>query len=114
MWLWQAGLKNVVALMGTYLSYEHIWQLSMSPGTVYVFLDNNMAGRKGTFEAGDKLVKAGSFHVDIMDYPNRLIDDEDAQPDSLTAEEVIEQYADAQCYYAWLTLYIDHHMATME
>lgn len=99
MWVWQAGIKNVVALLGTYLSQEQQWILEHMGATVYLFLDNNPPGRKGVFHAGEKLTR--SLRVKVMDYPERLRADEDAQPDSLTPEEVLESKAHASEYLFW-------------
>ena len=104
MWLWQAGLTNVVALIGSYLSEEQIWQFDWLCDTVYIFLDNNFAGRKGTIESGHKLL---NMCVRVMEYPDRLLDDESAQPDNLTPEELIEQYAEAKGYANWLNEFLD-------
>lgn len=101
MWLWQAGIKNVVALLGTYLSPTHQWILERLGATVYLFLDNNKAGRVGTLAAGSKLSK--SLNINIIPYPERLANESDAQPDSLTEEEVLEQWHSAIAYYTWLT-----------
>lgn len=101
MWLWQCGIKNVVAMIGTYLSREHQWVLERLGAPVYLFLDNNEPGQVGIVKAGDKLKE--SLQVRVMDYPERLIDTEDAQPDSLTPPEAIEQWHNAVPYYTWLS-----------
>lgn len=100
MWLWQAGIRNVVALLGTYLSWEHKWILEHLGAPVYLFLDNNYAGRDGTIKAADALAK--SLNVHVVNYPARLEDDEDAQPDSCTVDEVLESIGSAPTYLAWL------------
>lgn len=105
MWLHQAGMKNVVALLGSYMSWEQRWILEKLSGSVYLFLDNNFAGRDGTIKAGAQL-GAGSSGVRVIEYPKRLLHDENAQPDSLTPDEVWEQFADAEPYYSWF----DHFM----
>ena len=102
MWLWQAGLKNVVALLGSYLSEEQAWQFQWLDGTVYLFLDNNTPGQLGTLGAGIRLQKEMSL-IKVIEYPKRLMDDDNAQPDALTADEVWEQYMDAQSLYQWTT-----------
>jgi len=109
MWVWQTGLMNVVALMGSYLSWEQAWQFQWLSGTVYVFLDNDHAGRGGTIEAGNALLSTSS--VKVIEYPERLLEDDDAQPDSLTQDEVLEQYAGAECYTNWLEDFLDRQQA---
>lgn len=108
MWLYQAGITNVVALLGSYLSWEHKWILERIGATVYLFLDNNYAGRSGTIQAADALSKSLTVHV--VEYPSRLIDDEDAQPDSLLPIEVSEQLAKAPTYTSWIL----QHVRTIE
>lgn len=104
MWVWQAGIPNVVALLGTHVSREHIWILERLGATVLLFLDNNRPGRIGTIKGAEKLTK--SLNVRVVRYPPRLEQDEDAQPDSCTAEEVIEQVGSAPDYLNWLLSYI--------
>lgn len=103
MWLWQSGIKNVVALLGSYLSWEQMWLLERLGARVLLFLDNNYAGRNGTIKAADLLTN--SLNVGIVEYPPRLIEDEDAQPDSCTPDEVNEQVANAPTYLNWLMQY---------
>jgi len=99
MWVWQAGIRNVVALLGNYLSYEQQWILERMGAPVYLFLDNNGPGRKGQLKAAEKL--RYSTRVHMVEYPERLLEEEDAQPDSCTPEEVIEQVRNASDYFAW-------------
>lgn len=101
MWLWQCGIKNVVALIGTYLSPQHQWVLERLGAPVYLFLDNNYPGMKGVRKAGDKLIR--SLQVSVIEYPERLVEEDDAQPDSLTPEEVVTQWQNAVSYPTWLT-----------
>jgi hypothetical protein len=101
MWVWQAGIKNVVALLGSYLSWEHSWILESGGGPVYLFLDNNGAGWKGQIDAAKRLTRVG-LRCHLVEYPGELYDDEDAQPDNLTTQEVIEQLARAPRYEEWL------------
>ena len=100
MWVHQAGLKNVVAILGTYLSWEHKWILERLGVPVYLFLDNNTPGRIGTIKAADSLT--GSLPVHVVNYPDRLIEVEEAQPDDCTPEEVLNQVATAPSYLNWL------------
>lgn len=100
MWVWQAGIKNVVALLGTYLSWEHQWILERLGSTVCLFLDNNDPGQTGTAKCGERL-KASTM-VKVVTYPERLANDEKAQPDSCTKEEVLEQIQHAVSYSDWV------------
>lgn len=100
MWVYQSGIKNVVALLGNYLSWEHKWVLERLGRPVCLFLDNNWAGRNGTIKAADNLT--GSLQVYVVNYPERLIEIEEAQPDNLTPDEVFTQVAIAPNYLNWL------------
>lgn len=99
MWLWQLGNENVVALLGSYLSWEHKWILEHLGVVVYLFLDNDYAGRNGTINAADALSK--SLSVRVVEYPSRLLDEE-AQPDNCLPDEVTEALANAPTYLNWL------------
>lgn len=101
MWVWQSGIRSVVALLGSYLSWEQGWVLERMGAPVYLFLDNNRAGWTGQLGAAKRLTKAG-LRTHIIEYPPRLFDDEDAQPDNLDEAEVREQVARAPRYEQWL------------
>jgi DNA primase len=99
MWIWQAGIKNVVAILGTYLSWEHQWMIERLGGTVYLFLDNNEFGQAGIARAGAVLSKTSI--VRVMQYPDRLKDEESAQPDNCRPEEIHQSKNNAIDYYHW-------------
>ena len=101
MWVWQAGIKNVVALLGTYLSNEQRWIIERMGAPVYLFLDNNWPGIKGTRKCAEQL--KNSTRLLVIEYPDRLRDDEEAQPDNLTPEEIWEQKSKAVNYFDWKT-----------
>lgn len=100
MWVWQAGIRNVVALLGTYLSWECKWILEHLGCPVYLFLDNNSPGRSGTIQAAEELSQA--LPVYVVNYPTRLVDYEEAQPDNCTPDEVTEGISRAPTYLNWL------------
>jgi hypothetical protein len=81
------------------MSWEQRWILERLGGRIHLFLDNNYAGLKGTLKAGESLL---SQDVHVVKYPKRLEVDEDAQPDSCMAEEVLEQVRSASIYQKWL------------
>ena len=99
MWAWQSGIKNVVALLGTYLSYEQQWILEKFGAPVYLFLDNNAPGQRGMVKAADRLKT--SLPVHIVEYPSRISEDEDAQPDTCTPEELNNAVQNAKNYFDW-------------
>ena len=100
MWLWQARYRNVVALLGSYLSWEHEWLLTSLGCPVYLFLDNNDAGREGQADAGKRLSRSIPV-VKMVRYPERLINVEKAQPDSLVVKELKDQIDGAPSYLEW-------------
>ena len=99
MWVHQSGITDTVALLGTYMSQEQQWMLERMGATVYIFLDNNDAGLMGVDNIASKLVR--SLPVKVMCYPPRLLNDETAQPDNLTSEEVLEAKSNAINYSEW-------------
>lgn len=90
MWVHQCGLTNVGALLGHYMTDPQKWILEDltggGGGVVYMFLDNNWQGWHGCDVAGRYLAR--SVKVRVMMYPERLRDDEDAQPDNCTPQEI--------------------------
>jgi DNA primase len=102
MWCWQAGIKNVVALLGTYVSEEQRWILERLGATVHLFLDYNYPGLAGTYKAIDKLSR--SCKVKVVPYPDRIVQDPDrsAQPDDLSTDEVLAAQAQSVDYVCWL------------
>lgn len=101
MWVWQAGIRNVVALLGTYMSDEQQLLLERLGATIYLFLDYNAAGLKGTGNIIHKLKQ--SSRIRVMRYPDRIVQHaHEAQPDSLTVEEVLAAKAQAVNHVSWL------------
>lgn len=101
MWAWQCGYKNVVALLGSHLSWEQEWMLNALGCKVLLFLDNDSAGRRGTADAASRLMKAGPNPVYIVEYPERIEELSEAQPDDLTQEEIVVQVNSAKLYTVW-------------
>lgn len=95
MWTYQSGFENTTALVGLSLSKQHAEMLATAVQRVYLFLDNNPAGRLGTFIAGDKLLAVGR-EVFVMKYP-----DERGQPDELSDLEIEAAYINAEPYITW-------------
>lgn len=100
MWIKQAGIPNVVATLGSYMSWEQLWIIQRIGAPVTIFLDNNFAGRNGTIKAADVLRK--STDVRIACYPRRLADEDKAQPDNCTLQEITESISLAPSYLQWL------------
>jgi len=95
MWVVQAGFKNTVALIGSFLTWEHQWILERMGAEVYVFLDNNPAGWKGRDYIGKTLSK--TLTVKIVEYE----DDEVQQPDGMDITALLMAIDKAQEYSVW-------------
>ncbi len=95
MWVWQTAYQSVTALIGAYLTDYHLELIAANVKTVVLFLDNNFAGHKGTFWAGEKLISRGR-EVLVARYP-----DEREQPDALQPEETRSALANYDQYITW-------------
>lgn len=95
MWVWQAGYQNVTALIGSAVTDFHAEILATYTREVVLFLDNNEAGKKGTFFGARKLEQKGLIPM-IARYP-----DDRQQPDNLNTEEVSTAIRDALSFREW-------------
>lgn len=91
MWLWQQGFRNVVALLGSSMTDEQQALLERLGGVLYLFLDNDKAGRK-KFSMADRLVRAGC-DVRIPVYPTK-------QPDQLDRQQILSAKESAPVHVA--------------
>jgi len=83
--LWQAGFKNVVALIGTSMSDEQeklIVEILGENGKVALMFDSDEAGGKATTEAVERLI--GKVYLKVINL------EEGVQPDSLSKEKLKE------------------------
>lgn len=80
MWVWQAGVPLVVALMTKTMSWAQRWILQKMGGPYVLMLDNDDAGIEGTVTIGRELSKF-SPQVSIVEYDAR-------QPDGIPRQEV--------------------------
>lgn len=72
---YKAGIKNVLAIMGTALTSGHIQLLKRLTRTIYLCLDGDRAGRNATIKSMEILLKAG-FKVKVIALPDDLDPDE--------------------------------------
>jgi len=102
MWVWQAGIRNTVGLLGTYISEEQRWIIERLGVTLYLFLDYNEAGQNGTIKAIERMAR--SCPIRVMEYPSRITKHPQvsAQPDSLTTDEVLHSFNTSVDYVTWL------------
>lgn len=70
-----AGIKNVVATMGTSLSEEHVKILKRNVSTVLLCFDADAAGIEAAYRSG-KMLEASELNVLIGTIPNQLDPDE--------------------------------------
>lgn len=87
LWMIQAGYKNTVALMGSYISDRQQQMLHMLGWPVTLFLDNDQAGIRATEMVGGLLWKPMYGRVNVVPYP---AEDFDTQPDDYEAAAVNE------------------------
>lgn len=94
MWLRQAGIADVTALMTNDMSWGQRWMLSRMGDSFIVMLDNNSAGVKGTINVTRELAKI-SQNVRVVEY-------EEDQPSDVPREDVLEVVGNATAYTSML------------
>jgi hypothetical protein len=100
LWTVQCGIKNTVAIFGAYISPEQRLLLGRVTNESVLFLDNNAAGIAATHKAYEALSK--SMTVRIAKYPKPK---EEAQPDDLSKEEVLEAITNPLAYITWRSIH---------
>jgi DNA primase len=85
--IWQAGFKNVIALMGSALSKEQADLLASHARSVALMLDQDDAGEQATKEILSRLARR--VFVRVIDLPS-----EGDQPDRLKEEELVNLLRD--------------------
>jgi DNA primase len=98
LWCLQNGIGNCVAIQGSWLSRQQEAILRRLRATFILLLDNNAAGRKGSYIAGARLQRYGRT-VLVCEYPRYA--DEQAQPDDLSQEQLIETLDSAERFNEW-------------
>lgn len=92
--LMQSGIKNTIALLGSYMSKEQQWAIErLGARTYYLMLDNDDAGFAGRESIGRTLSKSLS---DV-----RVVQYEADQPSDLEGEEIADALATATEYHLW-------------
>jgi DNA primase len=90
----QAGISNVVGLLGSYLSEEQKQFIDNTGCTVILMLDNNDAGLRGQRDAGQRLVRTvPSLYVATYDA---------SQPSELQPSAIIDALLGAQLFTTWI------------
>ena len=99
-WLLQQGLDNVVALQGSSITQAQCQLLGRLGVTIIMFLDNDQAGKDGTYTAGYWIRKRG-LRVLAVTYPEWC--DETTQPDNLEQPEILDVLDTAEDWHYWRT-----------
>lgn len=108
LWMLQAGFKNTVALMGSYISDRQQQQIQRLGCTVQLFLDNDEAGRRATFNVGNLLWIPLYGKVRVVPYPwedeQASIEDPDqsTQPDDYELDAVRELVGRSQTFVQYV------------
>lgn len=100
LWCIQNGISNCVAIQGSWLSKQQEALLRRLSATFVLLLDNNKAGRRGSYNTAARLQKYGRT-VLVCSYPPEV--DEHAQPDDLDAETLLQTLDSAERFNEWRT-----------
>lgn len=89
----QAGAFNTIAILGSMVSARQRWQMERIATEIWLWLDNNEAGMRGT------VISAMGFGlpVRVIDYP-----DDREQPSDLTVEEIQLALSQSRDFTRWL------------
>ena len=91
----QAGVWNVVGLLGSYMSLEQQWLLERFRCPILLMFDNDEAGRIGQLNAADRFIKT---------VPRVFAVQYDApQPSELTTHDIQAAILNAQNAVTWLS-----------
>lgn len=94
----QAGIPNTVAMLGSFMSDHQRQLLERMASEVYIMLDDNHAGMRGTVFAGMKL----GIPTRVITYPDKPAGPKGLQPSDLDRDELILALSDAKDFYGWL------------
>jgi DNA primase len=98
LWLLQHGIDNAIALQGSRMTRTQELILERLSVTVVLFLDNNKAGKEGTFDTGQRLRRRG-LETLVVEYPGFC--EEQAQPDDLSPPEIMTALEGAEDWHFW-------------
>ena len=99
LWMLQAGYKNTVGLMGSYISERQQQMLHLAGSTVVLFLDNDPPGQRATKMVGDLLWKPLYGRVKVVPYPE---EDFDTQPDDYEEAAVHQMVSRQKTFIEYL------------
>lgn len=94
----QAGIPNTVAMLGSFMSDFQRQLIERMASEVYIMLDDNTAGVRGTVFTGLKM----GIPVRVLTYPDKPAGPKGLQPSDLDAEELLLALSEAKDFYRWL------------
>lgn len=92
MWIHQAGIAEVVAMIGSSMSHVQQMMFERLGGPFYLFLDNDFAGERAKAYLGKQLAKSSTV---------RVVEYEGNQPTDLSPESVLLALETAQDFNQW-------------
>jgi len=93
--LHQSGIRNTVALLGSMLTFEQEWLLTRMGCPIYLMLDNNDAGIKGSIDAAARLSLTTSVY--FLPYLKQV-----EQPDDLSEFDIQSSYETPKPLINWV------------
>jgi DNA primase len=106
LWMIQSGYLNTVALMGSYISETQQRMLHRLGGQVYMFFDNDRAGREATNRIGSLLWRPLHGRLKVVQYPPEDVQasfdgESDSQPDDYETPGVHQMVANSLAYHVY-------------
>jgi DNA primase len=106
LWMAQCGYQNTVALMGSYVSETQQRMLHRLGGWVYLFFDNDKAGREATKRIGRLLWRPLHGRLKVVPYPVEdveasLAGEGDSQPDDYETQGVHQMVGNSLAYHVY-------------
>jgi DNA primase len=110
LWTIQSGFLNTVALMGSYISETQQRMLHRLGGMVYLFFDNDYAGREATKRIGKLLWRPLHGRLKVVQYPEEDVkmsisgdDRGDSQPDDYEAQGIHQMVANSLDFHVYMS-----------
>lgn len=108
LWMIQCGYLNTIALMGSYVSNTQQRLLHRLAGPVYLFFDNDDAGRRATRKVGEFLWRPLHGRLKVVQYPEEdvqlsLSGQSDTQPDDYEAQGVHKFVNDSLDFHVYMS-----------
>jgi DNA primase len=107
LWVVQCGFRNTVALMGSFISEAQQRMLHRVGGMVYLFFDNDRAGREATKRVGKLLWRPLHGRLKVVRYPVEDVQasfsgESDSQPDDYEAQGVHQMVNDSLDFHVYM------------